>query len=115
MFESSLSMAVTKWGNETCQKVDRDYYKVWEPIKKHFNPNWKPADKQETNWKRKRFARQYSPTEPTFRAALSYMNIRGCDSDMRRNNDYRIYVLVELTIDETVMDFQNYLDLFLFT
>ncbi|CAH3020100.1 unnamed protein product, partial [Porites evermanni] len=24
MFESSLSMAITKWGNETCLKVDHD-------------------------------------------------------------------------------------------
>ena len=48
MFESSLSMAVTKWGNKTCQKVDHNYYKVWEPIKKHFNPDWKPTDEQKT-------------------------------------------------------------------
>ena len=39
-----LSMAITKWGNETCQKVDHDYYKVWEPLEKHFNPNWKPDE-----------------------------------------------------------------------
>ena len=43
MFESSLSMAITKWGNETCQKVDHDYYKVWQPLRKHFNPDWKPV------------------------------------------------------------------------
>ena len=46
MFESSLSMAITKWGNETCQKVDHDYYKVWEPLEKHFDPNWKPDEKK---------------------------------------------------------------------
>ncbi|CAH3035089.1 unnamed protein product [Pocillopora meandrina] len=44
MFESSMSMALTKWGNETCQKVDHDYYKVWQPLQKHFDPNWKPSD-----------------------------------------------------------------------
>ncbi|MCJ8745883.1 hypothetical protein PDJAM_G00135410 [Pangasius djambal] len=43
MFESSFSMAVTKWGLETCQRLDKSYYKCWEPLKKHFNPNWKPG------------------------------------------------------------------------
>ena len=42
MFESSLSMAVTKWGNKLCEVVDEDYYKCWAGLKKHFNPNWKP-------------------------------------------------------------------------
>ena len=62
MFESSLSMAVTKWGNKTCQKVDHDYYKVWEPIKKHFNPNWKPADELKASWRRK-FADNTAPLD----------------------------------------------------
>jgi len=43
MFESSLSMAVTHWGNKTCETVDHDYFKCWQPLKKHFNPNWKPS------------------------------------------------------------------------
>ncbi|XP_063403520.1 homogentisate 1,2-dioxygenase-like isoform X1 [Mytilus trossulus] len=34
MFESSLSMAVTEWGNKT--KVDEKYYECWQPLKKHF-------------------------------------------------------------------------------
>ncbi|XP_061171238.1 homogentisate 1,2-dioxygenase-like [Saccostrea echinata] len=34
MFESSLSMAVTKWANEN--KVDDKYFSCWQPIKKHF-------------------------------------------------------------------------------
>ncbi|KAE8747613.1 hypothetical protein FOCC_FOCC005592 [Frankliniella occidentalis] len=29
MFESSLSLAVTKWGEETCQKLDANYHKCW--------------------------------------------------------------------------------------
>ena len=49
MFESSLSIAITKWGNETCQKVDHDYYKVWEPLEKHFNPNWKPDEENKAS------------------------------------------------------------------
>lgn len=49
MFESSLSMAITKWGNETCLKVDHDYYKVWEPLEKHFNPNWKPDEEKKAS------------------------------------------------------------------
>ena len=42
MFESSLSLAVTKWGEETCQKLDHNYYKCWQALKKHFNPNLQP-------------------------------------------------------------------------
>nr|XP_018666819.1 homogentisate 1,2-dioxygenase-like [Ciona intestinalis]XP_026689574.1 homogentisate 1,2-dioxygenase-like [Ciona intestinalis]XP_026689575.1 homogentisate 1,2-dioxygenase-like [Ciona intestinalis] len=37
MFESSLSMALTKWGNETCECVDGDYFKCWEGLQVHFN------------------------------------------------------------------------------
>ena len=35
MFESSLSMAITKWGNST--KVDEKYYTCWQNLKKHFH------------------------------------------------------------------------------
>uniref|UniRef100_A0A7N6A4N2 Homogentisate 1,2-dioxygenase n=1 Tax=Anabas testudineus TaxID=64144 RepID=A0A7N6A4N2_ANATE len=45
MFESSFSMAVTKWGLQTCQKLDKSYYQCWEPLCSHFNPNWKPSKK----------------------------------------------------------------------
>mgnify|MGYP002715745824 CR=1 FL=1 len=36
MFESSLSLAVTEWGQKICQKVDPHYYKCWQPLQKHF-------------------------------------------------------------------------------
>ncbi|XP_075152203.1 homogentisate 1,2-dioxygenase [Haematobia irritans] len=36
MFESSLSMAVTKWGEETCQKLDAKYYECWQMLKNNF-------------------------------------------------------------------------------
>ena len=36
MFESSLSMNVTKWGNTICEKVDEDYINCWAPLKKNF-------------------------------------------------------------------------------
>nr|XP_021485016.1 homogentisate 1,2-dioxygenase [Meriones unguiculatus] len=39
MFESSLSLAVTKWGLKTCSCLDENYYKCWEPLKSHFTPN----------------------------------------------------------------------------
>ncbi|XP_051737953.1 homogentisate 1,2-dioxygenase isoform X1 [Ctenopharyngodon idella] len=45
MFESSFSMAVTKWGLDTCHRLDKNYYKCWEALKSHFNPNWKPSSK----------------------------------------------------------------------
>lgn len=43
MFESSFSMAVTKWGLQTCQKLDKSYYQCWEPLRSHFYPDWKPS------------------------------------------------------------------------
>lgn len=36
MFESCLGLAVTKWGAKTCQKLDPEYYKCWQGLKKHF-------------------------------------------------------------------------------
>ncbi|XP_038048063.1 homogentisate 1,2-dioxygenase-like [Patiria miniata] len=39
MFESSFSMALTKWGSLTCQKVDKKYNECWEPLQKHFKPS----------------------------------------------------------------------------
>ncbi|XP_068150731.1 homogentisate 1,2-dioxygenase [Drosophila tropicalis] len=36
MFESSLSLAVTKWGEETCQKLDAEYYECWQSLKDNF-------------------------------------------------------------------------------
>ncbi|EDW63421.1 homogentisate 1,2-dioxygenase [Drosophila virilis] len=36
MFESSLSLAVTKWGVETCQKLDAQYYECWQALKNNF-------------------------------------------------------------------------------
>lgn len=38
MFESSLSMAATKWGLDTCQKLDGSYYECWQTLEKHFKP-----------------------------------------------------------------------------
>ena len=45
MFESSLSLALTKWGNETCGCLDKDYYKCWQGLKPHFNINDEPENK----------------------------------------------------------------------
>lgn len=36
MFETSLSMAVTKWGEVTCAKLDNKYYECWQKLEKHF-------------------------------------------------------------------------------
>ncbi|KAM3965807.1 homogentisate 1,2-dioxygenase [Aphomia sociella] len=36
MFESSLSLAITKWGAETCQKLDAKYYQCWQNLPKLF-------------------------------------------------------------------------------
>ena len=36
MFETSLQLAVTKWGEETCNKLDKDYYKCWQQLQNNF-------------------------------------------------------------------------------
>ncbi|XP_035209607.1 homogentisate 1,2-dioxygenase-like isoform X1 [Stegodyphus dumicola] len=41
MFETSLSLRVTSWGEKNCQKLDHEYYKCWQNLKKNFDPNWK--------------------------------------------------------------------------
>ncbi|KAK3097778.1 hypothetical protein FSP39_013103 [Pinctada imbricata] len=47
MFESSLSMAITPWGNQN--KVDDKYFTCWQPLKKHFNGAIKRSSSQLTN------------------------------------------------------------------
>lgn len=46
MFETSLSMAVTEWGELGCQKLDQEYYQCWQGIPKTFNPNWRPEQNE---------------------------------------------------------------------
>jgi homogentisate 1,2-dioxygenase len=36
MFESSLSMALTKWGQQICNKVDHKYFECWQQLKNNF-------------------------------------------------------------------------------
>lgn len=36
MFETSYSLALTKWSAKLSNKLDVDYYKCWEGLKKHF-------------------------------------------------------------------------------
>ncbi|XP_049318622.1 homogentisate 1,2-dioxygenase isoform X10 [Bactrocera dorsalis] len=37
MFESSLSLRITKWAEKTCQKLDEQYFECWKGLKKNFN------------------------------------------------------------------------------
>ena len=37
MFETSFGLSLTKWGEETSQKLDKKYYQCWQNLKKHFN------------------------------------------------------------------------------
>lgn len=37
MFETCLGLSLTKWADETCDKLDPDYYKCWLGLPKHFN------------------------------------------------------------------------------
>uniref|UniRef100_A0A4X2JW72 Homogentisate 1,2-dioxygenase n=1 Tax=Vombatus ursinus TaxID=29139 RepID=A0A4X2JW72_VOMUR len=41
MFETSLSLAVTKWGLKTCNCLDGNYYKCWETLRSHFTPKFR--------------------------------------------------------------------------
>ncbi|XP_003747579.1 homogentisate 1,2-dioxygenase [Galendromus occidentalis] len=36
MFESSLSLAITQWAEDGCNRLDRDYYKCWQALPKVF-------------------------------------------------------------------------------
>lgn len=45
MFETSLGLALSDWGENICQKIDNDYFQCWQGLQKHFNPNWKPENK----------------------------------------------------------------------
>lgn len=51
MFESSLSMAVTKWGLKTSHSLDENYYKCWEPLKSHFTPNSRSPAGPKWDWR----------------------------------------------------------------
>lgn len=42
MFETSYSMTVTEWATKLSNKLDVDYNRCWEGLKKHFDPNAKP-------------------------------------------------------------------------
>lgn len=46
MFETSLGLALTEWGEDTCRKVDASYFECWQGLKKNFDPNWKPEKKE---------------------------------------------------------------------
>lgn len=37
MFETCLGLAVTKWANETCEKLDGEYYKCWQTLEDNFS------------------------------------------------------------------------------
>ncbi|KAF3422275.1 hypothetical protein E2986_05852 [Frieseomelitta varia] len=37
MFETSYSLAVTNWAAKLTNKLDDDYYKCWQSLKKHFS------------------------------------------------------------------------------
>lgn len=46
MFETCLGLGLTTWGEDTCSKIDADYYRCWQGLKKNFDPTWKPAPKK---------------------------------------------------------------------
>lgn len=42
MFESSLMLAITKYGQQDCETLDDDYYQCWQGLQKNFNSDDKP-------------------------------------------------------------------------
>jgi len=36
MFETCFQLAVTKWGEKTCNKLDQDYHKCWQGLENNF-------------------------------------------------------------------------------
>lgn len=41
MFETSLSLSVTKWGQDTCEVLDKEYYKCWQKLEEKFDKSIK--------------------------------------------------------------------------
>jgi len=39
MFESSFMLAITKFGQKTCNVLDENYFKCWQGLQKHFDGN----------------------------------------------------------------------------
>ena len=37
MFETSLGLALTEWGEKTCDKIDANYSKCWENLTAKFD------------------------------------------------------------------------------
>jgi len=44
MFETSLMLAITKWGQKTCQVLDDQYYECWQKLEKNFSLANKPDE-----------------------------------------------------------------------
>lgn len=42
MFETYYGLAVTEWAARLSGKLDADYYKCWQGLRKHFDPSQKP-------------------------------------------------------------------------
>ncbi|OXU17585.1 hypothetical protein TSAR_014480 [Trichomalopsis sarcophagae] len=42
MFETYYGLAVTEWATRLSGKLDADYYKCWQGLRKHFDPSQKP-------------------------------------------------------------------------
>ena len=36
MFESSHMLAITRYGQKTCEVLDEGYFKCWQGLQKHF-------------------------------------------------------------------------------
>jgi len=45
MFESCLGLRLTKWAEQTC--LDEGYYRCWQSVGKHFNPNKRDITKED--------------------------------------------------------------------
>lgn len=47
MFESYLGLAISEWGQKTCDVLEQDYYQCWNSLQDNFNLGWTEEDRED--------------------------------------------------------------------
>merc|ERR1711976_1053634 len=47
MFESYLGLAISEWGQKTCDVLEQDYYQCWNNLQDNFNLGWTEEDRED--------------------------------------------------------------------
>ena len=45
MFESYLGLAISPWGQKTCDVLEEDYYDCWNSLSSRFDAMWKESER----------------------------------------------------------------------